>query len=68
MPVCETPEQSVVAAVVGGLVGGLVGVSLGFGVAGVAVLAGALGGVGDIAAHALVRDEQFREAVARLCE
>jgi len=63
---CDTPVQSAVAAVLGGLLGAVVGVSLGFGVVGVAVLAGVLGGAGDVAAHLVRRDEQFREAVAQV--
>lgn len=51
---------------VGGLVGGLAGVTLGFGIVGVAVLAGALGGLGDIGVHVIRNDEQFREAVAEV--
>ncbi len=63
---CDTPVQSALTAVGGGLIGGLVGSSLSFGVVGVAVLAGFAGGVGDVAAHLVRRDEQFLEAVAQL--
>ncbi|MFP4174662.1 MAG: hypothetical protein ACLFSW_02645 [Halobacteriales archaeon] len=63
---CDTPGQSAVAAVAGGLIGGAVGATLGFGIVGVAVLAGVLGGAGDVAAHLIRRDEQFREAVSRV--
>jgi hypothetical protein len=60
---CDTPVQSAIAAVVGGLVGGLVGFSLGLGIVGVSVLAGVLGGAGDVVAHLLRRDEGFEEAL-----
>jgi hypothetical protein len=63
---CETPGQSAVAALAGGFLGGAVGVSLGFGVIGVAALGGVLGGAGDVAAHLIRRDEQFREAVSQV--
>ncbi|MCX2819678.1 MAG: putative oligopeptide transporter (OPT) family protein [Methanobacteriota archaeon] len=63
---CDTPVQSAVAAVIGGLVGGLTAVSLGLGTVGVAVLAGVLGGAGDMIAHLVRRDEQFEEAVSRV--
>jgi uncharacterized protein YcfJ len=61
---CDTPVQSAVAAVVGGLLGGAVGAGLGFGTLGVVALAGLLAGVGDVVAHIIRRDEQFREAVS----
>ena len=61
---CETPGQSAVAAVVGGLLGGAVGAGLGFGIVGVVALAGVLGGAGDVVAHIIRCDEQFREAVS----
>lgn len=63
---CDTPGQSVIASVVGGLIGGLAGVTLGFGSVGVALLAGILGGLGDLVAHFIRKDEQFREAVAEV--
>lgn len=63
---CDTPWQSVVASVVGGLIGGGLGVTLGFGVVGVAVLAGVLGGLGDFGAHVVRKDEQYRDAVAQV--
>jgi len=65
---CDTPGQSVVAALVGGLVGGATGSMLGFGIVGVAVLAGALGGLGDIVFHVVRNDKQFREAVAEISD
>jgi hypothetical protein len=63
---CETPEQSAVAAVAGGLLGGAAGVALGLDVPGVALLAGLLGGLADLAAHVVRGDEQFRAAVERV--
>ena len=62
---CDSPLQSGITAVVGGIVGGVLGVTLGFGVVGVAVLAGLLGGLGDVGVHVVRKDEQFRKAVAR---
>lgn len=64
--VCDTPRQSAVAAVAGGLVGGAAGVAVGLDVLGVAVLAGLLGGLGDVGAHLLRGDAQFRAAVAQV--
>ncbi|MFP4632820.1 MAG: hypothetical protein ACLFMT_05225 [Halobacteriales archaeon] len=63
---CETPFQSLAAAVAGGVAGGAAGLALGFGPAGVAALAGGLAGVGDVALHVVRRDSQFEEAVRRL--
>lgn len=63
---CDTPGQSVVAAVVGGIVGGALGAALGFGTIGVVLLAGALGGLGDLGAHMLRKDEQYCEAVEQV--
>ena len=63
---CDTPGQSVVAAVVGGIVGGLAGVALGFGIVGVVLLAGALGGIGDFGAHLLRKDKQYCDAVEQV--
>jgi len=42
------------------------GVTLGFGVVGVAVLAGALGGLGDFGAHVIRKDKQYCDAVAQV--
>lgn len=66
IPFCETPRQSVVAGVIGGLLGGAVGISLGFGFVGVALFAGALGGLGDLSFHMLRGDDQFKKAVGTL--
>jgi uncharacterized oligopeptide transporter (OPT) family protein len=63
---CNSPIQSAIAAVVGGLLGGAAGVTLGFGIVGVVLLAGILGGLGDVGVHVVRNDEQFREAVARV--
>ena len=65
---CDTPGQSVIASVVGGLIGGVLGVTLGFGVVGVAVLAGTLGGLGDVGVHVIRKDEQYCDAVAQVRE
>lgn len=40
--------------------------TLGFGIVGVVLLAGILGGLGDVGVHVVRNDEQFREAVARV--
>lgn len=66
MPFCDCPGQSVAAAVAAGLVGGAVGVAFGLSLTGVALLAGVLGGLGDIGFHLVRRDEQFRAALARV--
>jgi hypothetical protein len=65
-PFCDTPGQSVVAAVSGGLAGGLAGTALGLDVLGVALLAGLLGGVADLGVHVVRGDAQFRSALDRL--
>lgn len=66
IPYCETPWQSVVAAVGGGLIGGLVALLFGLAFIETLVLAGLLGGLGDLGAHLLRRDPQFEAAVARV--
>lgn len=63
---CDTPGQSAAAGVTGGLVGGLAGVALGFDTAGVALLAGLLGGLADLGVHVVRGDPQFRAALARV--
>lgn len=63
IPYCETPWQSVAAAVAGGVVGGTTGVALGLDPTGVVVLAGLLGGGSDLGAHLVRRDPQFVAAV-----
>ena len=63
IPYCETPWQSVGAAVAGGVGGGLAGVALGLDPPSVVALAGALGGLGDIGAHVVRRDPQFVAAL-----
>ena len=57
-----------IASVVGGILGGAVGITLGFGIVGVAVLAGVLGGLGDFGAHVVRKDEQYCEAIAQVRE
>jgi len=66
IPFCDCPGQSVVAAVGAGLVGGAAGVAFGLSITGVALLAGVLGGLGDVGFHLVRRDEQFRSALARV--
>jgi hypothetical protein len=63
IPYCETPWQSVAAAVAGGVAGGVSGVALGLDPVGVVLLAGGLGGVSDLVAHVVRRDPQFVAAV-----
>jgi len=63
IPYCETPWQSVAAAVTGGVAGGVSGVALALDPTGVVVLAGALGGVADLVAHVVRRDPQFVAAL-----
>lgn len=66
VPFCDTPEQSVVVGVVAGLLGGAVGVVPGWGPIGVALAAGVLAVIGDLGAHAVRGDEQFRKALEQL--
>lgn len=63
IPYCETPWQSVAAAVAGGVAGGVSGAALGLDPAGVVLLAGTLGGASDLVAHVVRRDPQFVAAV-----
>jgi len=66
IPFCDTPGQSALVGMAGGLLGGIAGIALGLDTVGVAVLAGVLGGGGDLGAHLLRRDEQFEAALAAL--
>jgi hypothetical protein len=66
IPFCDTPGQSVAAALLGGVAGGLAGLALGLDAVGVAVLAGGLGGLGDLLVHVLRGDPQFLAATDRL--
>ncbi|WP_247005376.1 hypothetical protein [Halorientalis litorea] len=66
IPLCDTPGQSAVAAAVGGLLGGGLAVTFGLGVTVAVLLAGFLAGAGDILAHVLRGDAQFRAAVTRV--
>ncbi|WP_299266676.1 hypothetical protein [Halorientalis sp.] len=66
IPYCDTPGQSVAAAVVGGLLGTALALAAGLNLAAGVVLAGLLGGFADLAAHIVRGDDQFRAAVARL--
>ena len=63
---CDTPGQSAVAAAVGGLLGGGLAVTFGLGVTAAVLLAGFLAGGGDILAHVVRGDAQFRAAVTRV--
>jgi alkyl hydroperoxide reductase subunit AhpF len=63
IPFCDTPWQSVAAAVGGGAAGGVAGLALALDPAGVVVLAGVLGGLTDLGAHVVRRDPQFVSAV-----
>ena len=66
IPYCDTPGQSVAAAVVGGLLGTALALAAGLDLAAGVVLAGLLGGFADLTAHIVRGDDQFRAAVARL--
>ena len=66
IPYCESPRQSLLAALVGGLLGTVFAGLLGLGVPETLVLAGGLGGLGDLGAHFLRRDPQFEAALAQL--
>jgi hypothetical protein len=66
IPYCDTPGQSVAAAVVGGLLGTVIALAVGFDLAAGVVLAGLLGGLADLAAHVVRGDDQFRAAIAQL--
>lgn len=66
VPFCETPGQSVAIGVFSGVIGGVLGLLLGFGLGSVVAVACLLAVVGDIGAHAVRRDAQFREAIAQL--
>ncbi len=63
IPFCDTPWQSVAAALVGGVAGGLGGLALGADPASVVGLAGTLDG---LAVHVVRRDPQFVAAVSAL--
>lgn len=65
---CDTPAQSIVAALLAGLGGGALGLWLGGSAVSVVVFAGLLGGCADVGAHLLRGDEQFENAVAQLRE
>ncbi|RXK50456.1 hypothetical protein [Halorientalis pallida] len=66
IPYCDTPGQSVAAAVVGGLLGTALALATGLDLAAGVVLAGMLGGLADLVAHAVRGDDQFRAALAQL--
>jgi len=64
MLACDTPGQSLVVSLASGLLAGGVGLSLGFDPVAVAALAGAFAVAGELAAHVVRGDEQWRAAVA----
>jgi hypothetical protein len=66
IPFCDTPEQSLVVSLLSGLAGGGVGLAAGLDAGGVAVLAGTLALVGEVGAHVVRGDQQWRDAVAAL--
>ncbi|WP_136716881.1 hypothetical protein [Halorientalis salina] len=66
IPFCDTPLQSLLVATGGGIAGGFSGLALGLGPAGTALLAGALAGLGDVSAHLVRGDEQFRAALGHV--
>ena len=65
-PFCDTPGQSAIVGVLAGLAGGLVGIALGLEPAGVVAVAAALALAGDLGAHLLRGDDQFRAAVRQV--
>ena len=65
-PFCDTPGQSAIVGVLAGLAGGLVGIALGLETAGVVAVAAALALAGDLGAHLLRGDDQFRAAVRQV--
>lgn len=66
IPYCDTPGQSVAAAIVGGVVGTALALAAGLDLAASVVLAGLLGGIADLTAHVVRGDDQFRAAIAQL--
>jgi hypothetical protein len=66
IPFCDTPGQSAIVGVLAGLAGGLAGIALGLETAGVVAVAAALALAGDLGAHLLRGDDQFRAAVRRV--
>ncbi|MFC7176075.1 hypothetical protein [Halosegnis marinus] len=63
---CDTPGQSLVVMLVAGLLAGGAGLAAGLGPVAVALLAGALALVGEVGAHVVRGDPQWRAAVASL--
>lgn len=55
-----------VAAMGAGLLGGAVGLALGIDLLAVGAIAGLLAALGDIGAHVIRRDEQFRAALGQV--
>ncbi|MFQ3319036.1 MAG: hypothetical protein ACI8UR_000217 [Natronomonas sp.] len=66
VPFCDTPGQSVVIGLLAGAIGGAVGLLVGLQPLGVAVVAGMLALVGELAGHLLRGDQQFRDAVQQV--
>lgn len=65
-PFCATPGQSVVVGLLAGVIGGLAGVAIGLEGAGVVALAAALAIGGELLAHAVRGDDQFRAAIRQV--
>lgn len=61
---CDTPGQSLIVMLASGVLAGGLGLSLGFGPLAVAALAGTFALVGELGAHVVRSDEQWRAAVA----
>lgn len=66
IPFCDTPEQSVVVGLLSGLAGGGLGLAAGLDAVAVAALAGTLALGGEVGAHVVRGDQQWRDAVATL--
>jgi len=63
---CDTPLQSVVVSLASGGIAGGLGLAADLGIASVALLAAACALAGEVGAHAVRGDDQWRAAVARL--
>jgi hypothetical protein len=63
---CETPGQSAAVALASGGVAGGAGLTLGVEPLAVVALAATLAVAGEVAAHAVRGDDQWRDAVARV--
>ena len=63
---CDTPLQSVVVSLASGGIAGGLGLVVDLGIVPVALLAAACALAGEVGAHAVRGDDQWRAAVARL--